>query len=156
MHLLPTMVINIFRWLLVTLFIKSCYAYANGLENINLLSGNFLLAKIIRHFIIIKISIPTGYKGLLYTLLIGIWLRLFYRIAMYFRKIIEPWYVLFLERKRIKKISIKTIFLNSLLFPIFDIVGRYTTYIALFKKIEWKPVPHESKITIDDLKDIGK
>ena len=43
------------------------------------------------------------------------------------------------------------ILLNSLLFPIFDIVGRYTTYIALFKKIEWKPVPHESKVTIEDI-----
>ena len=47
--------------------------------------------------------------------------------------------------------AIHKILFRKLLFPIFDIVGRYTTYIALFKKIEWKPVPHESKITIDDI-----
>ena len=156
MHLLPTNVINIFRWLLVTLFIKSCYVYANGIETINFFGGNFLLAKIINRYIHLYLSIPTGYKGLLYTILIGIWLRLFYRIAMYFKKIIEPWYIVFLERKRIKKMKLNDIFKSSLLFPIFDIVGRYTTYIALFKKIEWKPVPHDSKITIDDLKNIGK
>ena len=156
MHLLPVNVVNIVRWLFVTIFLKSCYAYANGLENINVFSGDFLLAKIVNRYVHCIINIPTGYKGLLITILIGIWLRLFYRIFLYFKKIIEPWYVLFLERKRIKKMSISKIFLWSLLFPIFDIVGRYTTYIALFKKIEWKPVPHESKITIDDLKDIGK
>jgi hypothetical protein len=64
---------------------------------------------------------------------------------------------MFLERKRIKKMPVIKIFLYSLLWPIFDIVGRYTTYIALFKKIEWKPVPHESKVTIDDInRNVGK
>lgn len=151
MHLLPINVINISRWIFVTLILKSCYAYSHPYLNINLFSGGFWLAKLINKFIDIRVDIPLGYKGMLQILLISIWLRLFYRIAMYIRKIIEPWYVLFLERKRIKKIPIYKIFVNSLLFPIFDIVGRYTTYIALFKKIEWKPVPHESKITIDDL-----
>lgn len=151
MHLLPVSVINIFRWILVTLFIKSCYAYSHPYLNMNLFSGNFLLADIINYFCKFRFNIPTGYKGMLMIFLFGIWARLFYRIAMYFKKIIEPWYILFLERKRIKKIPIKKVFLYSLLFPIFDIVGRYTTYIALFKKIEWKPVPHESKITIDDI-----
>ena len=156
MHLLPINVINAFRFLLVTLFLKSCYVYSMGLQNINFFAGNFYLAKIINHFVNFHVSIPTGYIGLLYTILIGIWLRLFYRFSIYLKKIIEPWYVLFLERKRIKKIKVSKVFLWSLLFPIFDIVGRYTTYIALFKKIEWKPVPHESKVTIEDLKDIGK
>ena len=45
----------------------------------------------------------------------------------------------------------KKIFCYSLVWPIFDIVGRYTTYIALFKKVSWKPVPHVSKITIDEI-----
>ena len=41
--------------------------------------------------------------------------------------------------------------LYSFTWPIFDIIGRYTTYIAIFKKVEWKAIPHTSKITIDDL-----
>ncbi len=151
MHLLPISVINICRWLLVTLFFKGCYAYSHPYLNMNLFSGNFLLAKIINHFVNVTVSFQPGFKGMLGVVLLGIWLRLFYRIAMYLKKIAEPWIYLFLERKRIKKVPISKIFKYSLLFPIFDIVGRYTTYIGLFKKIEWKPVPHDSKITIEDI-----
>ena len=151
MHLLPTNVINAFRWISVSLLLKCFYAYSHPYLNMSLFDGNFWLAKLIRNFVDIRFDIPTGYKGMLMILLLTIWLRLFYRIALYFKKIVEPWYILFLERKRIKKMPIYKIFFNSLLFPIFDIVGRYTTYIALFKKIEWKPVPHESKVTIDDI-----
>ena len=35
--------------------------------------------------------------------------------------------------------------------PTFDIIGRYTTYAALFMNVTWKPIPHESKVTIDDV-----
>ena len=151
MHLLPISVINIIRWLLVTLFLKGCYAYTHPYLNMNLFSGDFLLAKIINHFVHVTVNINPGPKGMLYVILLGIWLRLFYRIGMYLKKIAEPWLYLFLERKRLKKLSIWKVFRYSLLFPIFDIVGRYTTYIGLFKNIEWKPVPHDSKITIDDI-----
>ena len=67
-------------------------------------------------------------------------------------RIFEAVYIFIIERKRIKKISFSKKVLYCLTWPIFDIIGRYTTYIALFNKIEWKPIPHESKITIDDLK----
>lgn len=151
MHLLPTNVINLFRWILVVLLLRACYVYSTGMQDINLFAGGTLLAQILRKFFTIKIQIPSGVNALWATILVGIWARLFYRIGAYIENIIVPWYILFLERKRIKKIPISKIFFYSLLWPIFDIVGRYTTYIALFKKIEWKPVPHESKITIDDI-----
>ena len=99
----------------------------------------------------IKISISSGPSSLWQVFLLGVWARLFYRIGAYIENIIVPWYILFLERKRIKKMPISKIILYSFVWPIFDIVGRYTTYIALFKKVGWKPVPHNSKITIDDL-----
>ena len=151
MHLLPSSVIHIFRWIFVTLIIKSCYAYSHPYLNMNVFGGNFWLAKIINRYFNIRMNIPTGYQGILTILLLSIWLRLFYRIACYIKNIVIPWFYLFLERKRIKKIPIWKVILYSIPFPIFDIVGRWTTYIALFKKIEWKPVPHESKITIDDI-----
>ena len=50
--------------------------------------------------------------------------------------------------------------LNKILFiftwPTFDMIGRYTTYVALFKKVTWKPIPHESKVTIDDINEVRK
>lgn len=45
--------------------------------------------------------------------------------------------------------------LYTLTWPTFDIIGRYTQYVALFKKVTWKPIPHESKVTIDDLNSDG-
>ncbi|MBR3660366.1 MAG: glycosyltransferase family 2 protein [Bacilli bacterium] len=151
MHLLPTNVINLFRWILVVLILRSCYCYSMGIDNVDLFSGGTYLAMILRHFFDIKIHITSGDSALWQVFLLGVWTRLFYRIGSYIEHIIVPWYILFLERKRIKKMPISKILVYSLIWPIFDIVGRYTTYIALFKKVGWKPVPHTSKITIDDL-----
>lgn len=151
MHLLPTNVINLFRWILVVLILKSCYCYSMGIESVEFFSGGTLLAQILRHFFSFKISISSGTSALWQVFLLGVWARLFYRIGAYIESIIVPWYILFLERKRIKKMPISKIFIYSLVWPIFDIVGRYTTYIAVFKKVGWTPVPHTSKITIDDL-----
>ena len=38
----------------------------------------------------------------------------------------------------------------SLMWPWFDIIGAVSMYIALFKKVTWKPIPHESQVNIDD------
>ena len=151
MHLLPTNVINLFRWIFVVLILRSIYCYTTGVNSVDFFAGGTYLAQILQHFFDFKITIPAGVNALIATFFIGIWARLFYRIGAYIEKIVVLWYVLFLERKRIKKIPIWKIFAYSLLWPIFDIVGRYTTYIALFKKVGWKPVPHNSKITIDDI-----
>lgn len=151
MHLLPTNVINLFRWILVVLILRSCYTYTYGLTNINFFAGGTVLAQVLRHFFDIRINITPGISALWQTFLIGIWARLFFRIGLYLKNMITPYYILFLERKRIKKVPFHKIIGFSILWPIFDIVGRYTTYIALFKKIEWKPVPHNSKITINDI-----
>ena len=99
----------------------------------------------------IRITIEPGIKALFGALLIAIWARIFYRIGSYFEHIIEAVYVFIIERKRIKKIPLHKKILYCFTWPIFDIIGRYTTYIALFKKVEWKPIPHNSKITIDDI-----
>ena len=56
-----------------------------------------------------------------------------------------------IKEARIKKMSLKNKLLFIFTWPTFDIIGRYTTYIALFKHVTWKPIPHESKVTIDDI-----
>ena len=151
MHLLPTSVINIVRWLLVTVLLRSVYAYADGLNNINIFAGGTYLAKFLNSFLNIRVDIPAGVNAIWLSMLVAIWARLFYRIGAYIEKIGVYYYVLFIERKRIKRIPLKKVFLYSLTWPIFDIVGRYPTYLALFKNVSWKPVPHNSKITIDDI-----
>ncbi len=56
-----------------------------------------------------------------------------------------------MERKRIKPIKIWKKILYCFTWPVFDMVGRYAMYIALFMKVEWKPIPHKSKVTIEDI-----
>ena len=60
-------------------------------------------------------------------------------------------YVFFTERKRIKKIKLHKKIWYTLMWPLFDIIGCVSMYIALFMKVTWKPIPHDSKINIDDV-----
>ena len=60
-------------------------------------------------------------------------------------------YLFIIERKRIKNIPfIKKVFF-ILTWPLFDVIGRYSQYIAVFAKVTWKPIPHESKVAIEDI-----
>ena len=88
-------------------------------------------------------------------MLIQIWLRLLYRVGMYIENTWVAIYIFIIERKRIKKMPLHKKALYTLTWPTFDIIGRYTQYVALFKKVTWKPIPHESKVTIDDLNSDG-
>ncbi len=151
-QLTPLSFINLCRWLLVVVFIHSANAYLKGIKNLHLFGGSVWLAKILRHINDLTINMSGGTKAFFIMFIIMIWARILYRIGSYF---VNTWLALYLfitDRKRIKKMSIWKKILYIFTWPTFDIIGRYTTYIALFKKVEWKPIPHESKITIDDLK----
>ena len=50
MHLLPTNVINLFRWILVVLILRSCYCYSMGINDVNLFAGGTYLAEVLRYF----------------------------------------------------------------------------------------------------------
>ena len=62
----------------------------------------------------------------------------------------EALFIFFRENKRIKKFSILKKLWYSFTWPLFDIIGTVSMYIALFMKVTWKPIPHTSKISIDD------
>lgn len=59
--------------------------------------------------------------------------------------------VLIVFRKRLLKTNFFKSLIGFLLFPLFDIIGRISTYIALFKKVEWKPIPHNSVLDIGEV-----
>ena len=65
--------------------------------------------------------------------------------------ILSAAYVLIIEHKRIKKIKWYKAVWFCIMFPFFDIIGKISTWIALFSKVEWKPIPHNSSININDL-----
>ena len=150
MQLTPFSVFNLARWILVILFIGSCYYYNTGV-NAYLFSGSVYLAKLLRKIFSIRLVANPGVNALLLGLLLEIWFRILYRIAMYFKSILIAVYLFIVEHKNIKPMPFYKKVLYSITWPTFDIIGRYSTYAALFMKVEWKPIPHDSKVTIDDI-----
>ncbi len=61
--------------------------------------------------------------------------------------------ILFCFRKRVGKLPFRKLFTGVLTYPSFSLIGKYSTYIALFKKVEWKPIPHESVMDMSVLSD---
>lgn len=150
-QLTPIAFINLCRWLLISVFIYSCYTYMYGISDMEFFGGSVWLAKLLRNWFHINININAGFMALVVGFFISIWYRLLYRIGNYFRNIWLAVYLFIIEDARIKKISFWKKILYVFTWPIFDIIGRYTIYAALFMNVTWKPIPHESKVTIDDL-----
>lgn len=72
-------------------------------------------------------------------------------LGRYFANVAAAIYVFVSERKRIKPMSFWKKLWFCLTFPLFDIIGRVASLIAVFMKVEWKPIPHNSEVTIDDV-----
>ena len=152
-QLTPIAFINLVRWLIVLVLIYSFYSYTYGIDNVKLFSGSVWLAKSLNKIFHVQITMAPGVKALFIMMAIQVWLRLLYRIGIYFSNMWMAVYLLIIEEKRIKKMKLLDKIKFIIMWPWFDIIGRYTTYIALFKKVTWKPIPHDSKITIEDLGD---
>lgn len=151
MQLTPLSVFNIFRWLVVIWLMGACYMYNTGID-VNFFQGGRYLAKALRKLFTIKVVVNPGINAFLIGLLINLWFRILYRIGSYFEKIWVAVYLFIIEHKNIKPMPLHKKILYCLTWPTFDIIGRYSTYFALFMKVEWKPIPHNSKVTIDDIK----
>ena len=162
-QLTPKNVFNVGRWILKDLIAKPLYCYYFGMVATNILANadkwlvGDLFSGIIRKTPIEHIfgewwlSADSGIKAYFTCLLASILLRIIMRVCRYLFNTLEAVYIFIIEHKRIMKISIWKKILYCLTWPTFDIIGRYTQYIAIFKKVEWKPIPHNSKITIDDI-----
>lgn len=65
--------------------------------------------------------------------------------------ILQALFVVLYYHKTFKNKSVFKIVIGVLLFPTFDIIGKWTNYIALFRKVEWKPIPHDSVLDVHKL-----
>ena len=74
-----------------------------------------------------------------------------YYLPTYIKNICYAIYVWITERKRIKKVNFFKMLFYCCTYPTFDIIGIWSLYIAMFKKVEWKPIPHKSSVDIDEL-----
>jgi len=60
-------------------------------------------------------------------------------------------YVFIMEHRRIPEIKWYKKLWFAFMFPVFDLIGKLSMVIALFKKVEWKEIPHKSDVTISDI-----
>jgi cellulose synthase/poly-beta-1,6-N-acetylglucosamine synthase-like glycosyltransferase len=73
-------------------------------------------------------------------------------VNTYIETIITAAYVMIAERKRIKKMRWYKKVWYCITFPIFDLIGKLAMLMALFMKVEWKPIPHKVAIGTDEVK----
>ena len=139
-QLTPISVIALLRWIVYTVIIHSINAYNNGFD-LTLFHKTY--------------TIDSGIKALVLIIIIEIILRALHLMKIYLSNCLIGIYILISEKKNIKKMSFKRKVISVLTWPTFDSIGRYSIYIALFKKVEWVPTPHKSKITINDLNKKG-
>ena len=150
-HLLPLPFINLCKWVVFSLFFYFFYSYTNGFINYDVFSYNSIGSKILDIFFDFTVNINPGIKAGIFGVLITILYNLIYRIVGYFANTLMAIYLFIIERKRIKNIPFIKKVLFILTWPLFDVIGRYSQYIAVFTKVTWKPIPHESKVAIEDI-----
>lgn len=73
-------------------------------------------------------------------------------VNTYIETIFYAAYVLIAERRRIKKMKWYKKVWYCITFPIFDLIGKLTVLMALFMKVEWKPIRHKVVVGIDKVK----
>ena len=152
-QLIPSAIITTAFWILGTFTISSILRFFNGYTTslFYATGSNYLSRLLYAIFGPVSLSFAPGVKALLASLALAIFFRVFSRIWQYIKKIPMAAYVFIMERKRIIKIPLHKKILFCFTWPVFDIIHRYTSYVALFMKVTWKPIPHTRKVTITDV-----
>lgn len=151
-QLFPTAVFKVFTWLVVSVFIHSCFYYSHALENAELFRTVNGLGKALTYvFGKVYINAPAGAKAMFMSAFLAFVWNGIMRINYHIKSMITPIYIFIMERKRIVKIPLYKKALYCLTWFTFDAIGRWTTYLALFMKVEWKPIPHTSAVKIDQI-----
>ena len=154
-QLLPKNVVACAKWIIWKLILGPASIYALGGQMVAFDNGTYL-SKIVSYFAgdgFIEFS--SGWKAYGLCLLATIWIRLFYRIGKYFVNIWVAVYLFIIEHKRMPKFSLwkKVLYCLARLAD-FRYYWKMDAICSNFqKKVEWKPIPHNSKITIDDIEE---
>ncbi len=102
------------------------------------------------------LSVNIAEKGAFGTAVFWVVFIVFSIIWKYLDTICTAAYVFIVERKRIPPIKWYKKAWYCLTFPLFGIIGTIATVIALFTKVEWKTIPHNKSVTIEELETVKK
>lgn len=151
-QLIPSSIIRLFLWLIVPVFIFCCMHYSTGMENLAVF-GDYNNTTLILNWLFgpFYIDLGPGLSIFVTYYLVALFWRFLGKMQANIVNIFAAIYVFIVERKRIIYIPLRKKILYCLTWPVFDIIHRYSMYAALFMKVTWKPIPHTSKITIEDI-----
>ncbi len=151
-QLIPSSLINLFLWLIVTIILYSSYRFGTGIENQALFTGSNFLSKFLKWiFGPVYINAKPGVQAFWFSIALSTFWRILGKLAYDIRNMLNAVYVFIVENKKIKKIPLYKKILYCITWPVFDMFGRYAMYASLFMNVTWKPIPHTSKVTIDDI-----
>ena len=150
-QLMPTVIVKVVRWLLVSVIMFSCYSYRYGLDTHLFSRSNWLMKLLTFIFGSVNIKVEPGMEAMLMSMILAFIWNVIGKWAYHFKNMLTAVYIFIMERKRIKKISIWKKILYCITWPTFDIFYRWSMYIAVFKKVTWKQIPHTSAIKIEDI-----
>lgn len=151
-QLVPAVIVKVFLWLVVSLFMYSCYKYNNGIDGALVFKrSNWLVELLNNIFGDIYIYAEPGAKAMIYSMCLATLWHILGKISWHIKNMLVAVYVFIVERKRIKKIKWYKKVWYCITWPVFDIIYKYSMYAALFMKVTWKPIPHTSKVTIEDI-----
>ncbi len=150
-QMIPGVVFKLFLWLIVAFFFYGCVCYTNGIHSRIFGGSNFLyeIGRFVFHDP--NVDLSAGPKAMGIGMLLSTMWFLLGKMAFDIENMLLAVYLFFIERKRIKKISLPKKALFCITWPTFDMIYRYSMYLALFMKVTWKPIPHTSKVTIEDI-----
>lgn len=152
-QLVPSALIRTIFWLIVSVFLYGCAKHGAGITDMRVFNpnGNIIAKMMYAIFGDVYVNAEPGVAAMMWSFgLLLLW-RIMSRASQYIERIWIGAYVFFMERKRIIKIPLHKKILYCLTWPCFDSIHRYATYIALFTKVTWKPIPHTSKVRIEDI-----
>lgn len=111
-----------------------------------------LIKKVVIYLLRISIILAAGFGAASGQ---AIWnltaLGLIAALKTYGHRVITAGYVLFMERKRMGKLPLWRKLWFCLTFPAFDTIGKISCIVALFTKVEWKPIAHKAALRVEEM-----
>lgn len=150
-QLIPGALIRAIGFLLVTFILMSCRSFRHGAEIV--LFGSGFVGKAL-HFLgwnQVEVMLSPGMKSVFAAAGLSLFVFWFSRFQNDVANIFQGALLFITDRKRMKKMSFWKKVWFCITWPSFDLFYRYSMYIALCKKVEWKPIPHTSSVAIEDL-----
>ncbi len=148
----PWSLVNLVLWLIVSVFMFSCFCYSNGVQGDFFDPDGNLLSKLLCWIfgscgVSVSKGITAAFVGFALTF---VW-NIIGTVFLYLGNVLIAFYLLIAERKRLIKMPLWKKIVYSFTWTSFDLIGTWTIYFAVFKKVEWKVIPHTSTVTIDNI-----